>query len=162
MVQQDDDDEVTRLRLALARIAKLVDRQVTAGNLTRTQMSVLAAVVRRGRIGATELADLEGLNPTMLSRVIGKLESEGLLRRVAHPDDRRAVLVEPTPAGQRVQRRLRQERRALFAERLDLLPEAIGADLIAALPALEALADAMRLPGRESPAPTASATEASR
>ncbi len=39
-----DDDEVSRLRVALGRISRQVDRQTSAGELTKTQFSIL----RRG------------------------------------------------------------------------------------------------------------------
>ena len=85
------DDEVTRLRVALARIARSVDRAVSGDGLTRTQLSVLGTVARLGPIAAGELADVEGLNPTMLSRLIGKLEVAGLLaqRKATQPTTKR-------------------------------------------------------------------------
>jgi DNA-binding MarR family transcriptional regulator len=60
------NEDVVRLRGALARIARSIDRQVSGDGLTRTQLSVLGTVARKGSIGVGELADAEGLNPTML------------------------------------------------------------------------------------------------
>mgnify|MGYP000207960600 CR=1 FL=1 len=91
-----DDDEVSRLRVALGRISRQVDRQTSAGELTKTQFSILTTAVRRGPIRASEMAEIETLNPTMLSRMIGKMEAAGLLMRSAHPDDGRAVVVAAT------------------------------------------------------------------
>ncbi len=140
------EDDIARLRIALARIARRVDRQVSGDGLTRTQLSVLGTVVRLGPIGATELADIEGVNPTMLSRVIGKLEAAGYLTRTAAEHDRRAVLVHATDSGQHLQRRLRGERTALFAERLGQLADRDQQALVRALPGLEHLAEAMLRP----------------
>jgi DNA-binding MarR family transcriptional regulator len=45
------------------------------------------------------LADDLGLTPRNMTALVDGLEAEGLVRRVAHPSDRRATLVESTPAG---------------------------------------------------------------
>ncbi|HVV31049.1 MAG TPA: MarR family transcriptional regulator [Mycobacteriales bacterium] len=134
-------DDVARLRAAFGRISRLVDRRVSGDGLTRTQLSVLATVGWHGPLRASELADREGVNPTMLSRVVGKLEQAGLLRRLPDPDDGRVVLVEITGRGTRLQERLRRERTALFAELLGSLTPEQAAQLLAALPALESLAE---------------------
>ncbi|WP_430335268.1 MarR family winged helix-turn-helix transcriptional regulator [Rhodococcus sp. ACT016] len=146
-----DDDEVSRLRVALGRISRQVDRQTSGGELTKTQFSILTTAVRRGPIRASEMAEIETLNPTMLSRMIGKMESAGLLVRSAHPDDGRAVVVAATAEGIALHTRLRDKRSRLFAEYLTRLPETKTQDLLDALPALEALADQMcqaRVTGR--------------
>ena len=146
------DEDIARLRIALGRIARLVDRQVSGGGLTRTQLSVLSTIARLGPLGLGELADAEGLNPTMLSRIVGKLEAAGLLLRSPDPDDRRAVSVEVTPDGAQLQQSLRRERTALFADRLAGVTADRQALLLAALPALEELAVQMR---RREPATSA-------
>ncbi|WP_137726416.1 MarR family winged helix-turn-helix transcriptional regulator [Prescottella subtropica] len=138
-----DDDAVTRLRVVLGRIARQVDRQTSGGELTKTQFSILTTAVRRGPIGAGEMAEIESLNPTMLSRMVSKMEAGGLLQRSAHPDDRRSVMVSATDAGIALHTELRDKRTRLFADHLARLPEAKTRDLLGALPALEALAGEM-------------------
>jgi DNA-binding MarR family transcriptional regulator len=138
-----DADDVARLRIALARVARALDRQTRGHELTRTQASVLGTAARLGPLRITELAEIEGVNPTMLSRIVAKLEDAGLLHRSPDPDDRRAALVEPTAEGRALQQRLRDERTRLLAEHLAGLPEDHATGLLAALPAIEALADAL-------------------
>lgn len=138
-----DDDEVSRLRVALGRISRQVDRQTSGGELTKTQFSILTTAVRRGPIRASEMAEIETLNPTMLSRMIGKMEAAGLLARSAHPDDGRAVVVSATAEGVALHAELRNKRTRLFAEYLTQLPDAHAQDLLAALPALELLGERM-------------------
>jgi DNA-binding MarR family transcriptional regulator len=137
------DDEIVRLRSAVVRISRLLDRQASNRGVTRTQWSILAAVAKRGPMGASELAEREGLNPTMLSRMLTKLEQEGLIRRTAAVDDRRAVRVEITGAGTKLHRKIGAERAKLLSERLERIPTSQSDQLLAALPALEALADEM-------------------
>jgi len=134
-----DTEEVARLRIALTRIARTMDREVEGGGLTRTQLWVLGTVTRLGPLGLGELAELEHLNPTMLSRIIGKLGDAGLVRRVADPDDRRAAKVEATKAGRALHQRRRAERTRLLAELLAQVPQSDADALLGVLPSLEAL-----------------------
>lgn len=138
-----DENDVARLRVALARISRLLDRHSRGDALTRTQASVLGTVARCGPVRISELADIEGVNPTMLSRIVGKLEDAGLLHRRPDPDDGRAALVETTDEGRAVQLRLRAERTRLLTARLAAMPGDTSTGLLAALPCLEALADAL-------------------
>ncbi|MET0189528.1 MAG: MarR family transcriptional regulator [Pseudonocardia sediminis] len=138
-----DHDDLARLRIALARIGRTVDRQVRGDAMTRTQVSVLGTVSRLGPIAMGELAEIEGINPTMLSRIVGKLENEGLLARETDPGDRRVVRVAATEHGLRTQEHLRSERTRVLGEHLRRMPESHGRDLLDALPAIEALADVL-------------------
>ncbi|MEJ8280051.1 MarR family winged helix-turn-helix transcriptional regulator [Pseudonocardia spirodelae] len=139
-----DPDELARLRVDLARISRGLDRATRGADLTRSATSVLGTVAVRGPIGMGELAAVEGLNPTMLSRLAGKLEAAGLLVRDADPADGRAVRVAVTEAGAAEHARRRAERtRLLGAHVAALAPEHVDR-LRAALPALDALAAALR------------------
>jgi DNA-binding MarR family transcriptional regulator len=143
-----DAETVDRLRGALTRISRRVDRQISTGGLTSTQLSVLASVVNRGPIGLGELADVEGINPTMLSRVVGKLEEAELIQRQIDAVDRRAVRVVATTAGTKLRKRVLAERSALLADRLARLPADTIEVVVVAIPALEALVAELAPPGR--------------
>jgi len=144
------EEDVARLRMALAKISRQLDRQVSSDGLTRTQLSVLASVCSHGPIGASELAEREGLNPTMLSRVLAKLEELSLVNRTSDAEDRRAIRVAATATGQRRQRQLRAERSKLLNRYLSSLSGADAQSLLAALPALRALAESMAAAGPRS------------
>ena len=133
-------EDVARLRISLTRIARTLDREVEGGGLTRTQLWVLGTVTRLGPLGLGELAEIEHLNPTMLSRIVGKLADAGLLRRVQDPQDGRAARVAATKAGVHLHEHRRLERTQLLAQLLDQVSEQDAAALIDVLPALEALA----------------------
>jgi DNA-binding MarR family transcriptional regulator len=139
-----DDETVIRLRRVVLRLARQLNAASVGEGLTPTQASVLGIVTNRGPLGLTELTEIEGLNPTMLSRVVGKLDSFGLIRRLRDPDDFRAARVEVTPEGKRAYRRIAAQRAAILSERVAGLPPDQEAALIAALPALENLADDLR------------------
>ncbi|MFD4367811.1 MarR family winged helix-turn-helix transcriptional regulator [Rhodococcus sp. NPDC058521] len=129
------------MRVALGRIARHIDRHSAEEGLTRTQFSILSTAARRGPLGVRELAEIEGINPTMLSRMLGKLESADLIVRTADSYDKRAVNVQVTDSGGELFLRLRAKRTALLEDRLNRLPDGQAATLLEALGALEALSE---------------------
>ncbi|MBB4904148.1 MarR family winged helix-turn-helix transcriptional regulator [Actinophytocola algeriensis] len=139
-----DAENVTRLRRVIGRLARLLNAAPVSENLTPTQASVLGLVAYRGPIGMTELADIEGLNPTMLSRVVAKLVDDGLATRLPNPADQRAVQLEATDAGHEVHLRIIKSRTETVARILDGLSPDVTDALHDALPALEALAEGLR------------------
>jgi DNA-binding MarR family transcriptional regulator len=139
-----DHDDVIRLRRVVLGLARRLNAASSGEGLTPAQASVLAIVVNRGPLGLAELIEIEGLNPTMLSRVVGKLDSSGLVGRRRDPDDYRAVLVEITPDGEEVWQRISAERTEVISECAACLPAEQEAALTAALPALENLSESLR------------------
>jgi DNA-binding MarR family transcriptional regulator len=147
-----EPEEVDRLRVAAMRLARSLRTASADEGLTPAQSGVLATLVREGPTRLGDLAAAEGLNPTMLSRVLGHLEEAGLARRRADDEDRRVSWAAATPAGRRLMTRLRRRRNALLLAHLDRLSEPDAGTLLAALPALERLAD---LAGEPAGAPAA-------
>jgi DNA-binding MarR family transcriptional regulator len=143
-----DVELVARLRAVIGRLARQLNDASTGEGLTPTQYSVLALVRTRGPLGLTELTDLEGLNPTMLSRVIRVLDDSGLIKRLPDPSDLRAARVQITPDGERVHELIRERRTRVLTDCLDRLPAQTAATLLAAVPAMEALAEAAKAPPR--------------
>lgn len=142
----DDRTRVTpqaasRLRIAVMRLARTLRTTSAEEGLTPAQSGVLATLVREGTTRAGDLAAAEGVNPTMLSRILGHLEERALVRRRPDDDDRRVTWCAATPAGRRLIGRLRARREALVVGHLEGLSAAERRALMAALPALEALAD---------------------
>jgi DNA-binding MarR family transcriptional regulator len=139
-----DVELVSRLRRVIGRLARQLTVTATGEGLTPSQASVLGQIALRGPLGMAELAELEGLNPTMLSRVVRKLDDDGLVRKLSDPADLRAVQVEITPEGSLVHDRLRAVRTQVVSECLERLPQDTVAELMHALPAMERLADELR------------------
>lgn len=143
-----DTELVARLRAVIPRLARVLNDTSTGEDLTPTQYSVLALVRVRGPLGLTELTDLEGLNPTMLSRIVKVLDERGLIRRMPQPGDLRAARVAVTPEGERVHDRVRAQRTRVLSDCLHDLPEETTATLLAVVPELEALAEALKPPAK--------------
>src|ERR1700689_1232659 len=136
-----DADSAIRLRRVVLGLARRMNAASVGEGLTPSQASVLGIIVNRGPLGLAELTEIEGLNPTMLSRVVGKLDSFGLVRRLRDPDDYRAARVEVTPDGEEVWQRISAERTEIISECVRGLPAEQEAALVAALPALENVAE---------------------
>jgi DNA-binding MarR family transcriptional regulator len=143
-----DTELVARLRAVIPRLARVLNETSTDADLTPTQYSVLALTHVRGPLGLTELTELEGLNPTMLSRVVKVLDERGLIRRMPDPGDLRAARVEVTPEGAKLHDQVRTQRTKVLSDCLQALPADTAAVLLAAVPDLEALAEALKPPLR--------------
>jgi DNA-binding MarR family transcriptional regulator len=140
--------DVTRLRVAIARLSRRLRRHELAG-LTPTQLAALATVERSGPLRLGDLAAAEGIAPSTLTRLVAALEELGYVQRCADPKDARASTLAITQLGHETLERLRAEGTALLTQSLMLLTPEQRAALAAALPALEQLAD----PDSRGPAP---------
>ena len=141
-----DLETATRLRTVIGRLSRRLRTTSAArdAGLTPTAISLLLAVARSGQVRLAELAESEGINPTMLSRVIAGMVQDGLLKRSSDEGDRRAAWVETTAAGRRLAERMRRERTRAVDQALETLTEADRRRIERALPALEALAETLK------------------
>jgi DNA-binding MarR family transcriptional regulator len=135
-----------RLRAAIGRLSRRLRPTVAGSGLTPSQISVLFTVVRLGPIRLSELADVESLNATMLSRITAQLCDAGLIAREADPADRRSAFVAATAPGRRMRERIHRERTRALGAHVAQLDERQREALWNALPVLEELVE--RLPDR--------------
>lgn len=141
-----DTETAARLRTAIGRLSRRLRSTAAAreAGLTPTGISVLLNVTRTGPTRMSDLAQAEGLNPTMLSRVVSDLVTAGLFERSCDPNDRRAAWVDITKRGRRLAERMRTERTQAVNEAMEGLPERERRQIEKALPALEALAEELK------------------
>lgn len=132
--------DVTRLRVAIARLSRRLRRHELAG-LTPTQLAALSTVERSGPLRLGDLAAAEGIAPSTLTRLVAVLEELGYVQRCADPKDARASTLAITPKGHQTLERLRAEGTALLTQSLMLLTTEQRAALATALPVLEQLAE---------------------
>ena len=124
------------MRLAITRTARRL-RQELAAPLTPSQAAALATIERHGPLAPSELADRERIQRPTVARVVGKLEEQGLVTRVAHPEDRRSTLLAISETGAAVLAEAREEKTAWLAGRLDALDASDRATLLRAAEILE-------------------------
>jgi DNA-binding MarR family transcriptional regulator len=65
----------------------------------RYEALVLLTFARSGRLPMRTMGERLQLHPTSVTNIVDRLQADGLVRRVPHPTDRRATLVEITEAG---------------------------------------------------------------
>jgi len=133
--------DVTRLRVALARLSRRLRRHELAG-LTPTQLAALATIGKSGPMRLGDVAAAEGVAPSTLTRLVMALADSGYVHRLPDPTDARASMLAITPRGTDALERIRAESTLALAESLELLTPAQRAALADALPVLEQLAEA--------------------
>ena len=75
-----------------------VDAHLGPLGLTSQQASLLTLAARRST-SPNELLEEVGVDTAGITRLLDRLAAKGLVERVRHPDDRRSVVIELTPAG---------------------------------------------------------------
>ena len=105
-------------------VKKRYDRFAETTGMSRAQWHVLAHVAKRQGINQANLADLVGVEPITICRMVDRLEALGLVERRPDPGDRRARLVHMTEAARPGLVRMKAVAQALFDEALDgITPE---------------------------------------
>jgi MarR family transcriptional regulator, transcriptional regulator for hemolysin len=85
--------EVARL------LRKRFEQNARGSGLTRSQWQVLTYLTQNEGINQAKLADLIEIEPITLGRIADKLETLRLIKRNAHPTDRRRRLLHLMPAA---------------------------------------------------------------
>lgn len=137
-------DAAERLRAAVARLSRSLRLTHIDGNLSPSQREVLFTIARRGPMRLSELAANEGLNPTMVSRIVSHLEAAELVTRSSDGVDARVVHLTATDKGKTLWQEMRNERTDALLFALERLPKDQRTELIGALPALEMLVATLR------------------
>jgi DNA-binding MarR family transcriptional regulator len=127
-----------RLRFILVRLARTLRREGES-KLTASQVSALATVEETGPLRISTLAAHESMDPSVATRVVAGLESQGLFERTDDPDDRRASLIDLSEIGRVALSELWHERTVRLSARLERLTAKERRTIEAALPALEKL-----------------------
>ena len=100
--QQPPDDSVLIAR-AFAGFGpayfKWVQSRFAESGVSFARMRLLGALHKGGPKIMSDLSEELGVSARYVTALVDALEGEGLVRRVKHPTDRRAIVIELTPAG---------------------------------------------------------------
>src|SRR3954449_9519024 len=129
------------LRVVIARTARRM-RQESGVDLSPSQTAALGTIERRGPLTPSELASIERIQRPTATRVIARLEEAGWLSRAADPEDGRSSLVSISADGRALLERLRANKDAFLARRLEGLDRDDRATLERATEILERVLDA--------------------
>ena len=105
-----------------------------------SQLTALATIAGEGPLTLGALADIEHVAPPTITKVVEKLEAQGLIERRADVDDRRRSLATATPAGLALLAEGRARKDAILATRIAQLDPDQLDRLADALDVLEVLA----------------------
>jgi DNA-binding MarR family transcriptional regulator len=102
-----DRSDVQPMVIALFTLIGSMDRAArqSAG---ASALSLLQVVASRDAIRPSEIADLQHVHPSLVTRQVRDLEDKGYAQVTADPADGRSCLVTLTPAGAEEMARLRQ------------------------------------------------------
>ena len=133
-----------RLHSAAIHLLRRARRVDAESQLPAPQLSALSVVVYGGPITLGALASAEQVRPPTMTRLIGAMESAGLV--VRHPDDNdgRIVRIAATAAGRRLLEQGRDRRIAVIAAELEALPAGDLKAIAGALDAIEKVAGTPR------------------
>ncbi len=98
------DDDETRptasvLRQAMAQLGRRLRAERVNHGLSRSRLSLLGLLARSGPMTASALAAAERLQPQSLTRMLTRLEDDGLIVRSPDDADRRQVRIDITREG---------------------------------------------------------------
>jgi DNA-binding MarR family transcriptional regulator len=131
-------DTAARLRLSTTRLARRLRQEAEAG-LTPSLLSALASIRCHGPLTLGALADHERVAPPSVTKLVGRLEAEGLVLRSIDPNDRRVSRVAITDRGNALVEDIHRRKNAWLAGRIEMLPAADQARLAEALDVLDHL-----------------------
>lgn len=86
----------SKIQLAAIHLLRRVKQQDKALGLSAAQVSVLNRLVRGGPLTVSDLAAAERVQLPTMSRLVQRLERDGLVMRILAVDDRRVRWIEPT------------------------------------------------------------------
>jgi DNA-binding MarR family transcriptional regulator len=119
-VHTDLEDDFLVLLYDVARQMRIVtDRMARKNGTTRAQFIILARLERQPGMSQNELAAIAEVAPITVTRLIDRLEAQGLVERCTAPEDRRIWRLRLTRAAVPVLRdikRYRAEVRALMTK----------------------------------------------
>jgi DNA-binding MarR family transcriptional regulator len=141
----DVAEMAARLRLSATRLARRLRQQADSG-FTLTQLSALAVIDGHGPLTLGALAELERVAPPSITKVVTKLEAEGLVERAIDPADRRVTYVTTTRAGRDLLAESRRRKTTWLTARIRELPADEQARLADALDVLDHLTSLDDLP----------------
>lgn len=135
------DEALRQVSRAVNRAAR---RQARSEPLTEAQVEVLRTIVRNPGTAPGELAATIEMRPSNVSATLRHLTERGLVRRETDPADRRCVRLLPTDKALADARTIDAARTQLVLDAVATLDTHEVERLIAAIPALHALATALR------------------
>lgn len=133
-----DVDAVTDAVLTASRLLVAVSARSVAAvgeSLTLPQFRMLVLLSGRGPLKLATIADLLGVNPSTVTRMVDRLVAARMVDRQTNPASRRENVVTLTDSGADVVRRATERRREEIAAIVAKMPASSRSGLVEALTA---------------------------
>ena len=135
-----EPDLAGRLRLSIVRTARRL-RQEAGTDLSPSLTAALSTVEQHGPMTPSEVAVRERIQRPTVTRVLARLEEQGLIERMPDVRDGRSSLVSASPEGRALLEELRTRKTAFLASRIEGLDAEERATLDRAADILERMLD---------------------
>lgn len=115
-----------RIQLALQTLKRTIESESTyktSIGVTQPQMFLLYFLSREEKCKLSQLAEKLEVKPSAITVMIDRLEKPGYVRRIQDTEDRRAIWVEITEAGQAILKQAIQERNEILGKYLSRLSQ---------------------------------------
>ena len=132
---------VAELSLAIGQLVRRLRMEANPGELTWSQIAVLARLDKAGAMTTADLARSEFVKPQSMGTTLADLEQAGLVQRRPHPTDGRQVLFELTAEGIEARRQRNIAKRKWLLAAMTGLDPAEQQTLIAAAGLIKRLAE---------------------
>ncbi len=116
MAERTHDRAVSELTESIARLIRRIRTAGDDHDLPLTESSVLKRLSRDGAATTADLARAESMTPQSMGAIIARLEQQRLVRRKPHPTDGRQLLLELTPRGAALRKRVRDSKESWIAQ----------------------------------------------
>ena len=136
----DSEQVAGALFVSIGLLRRRLRQQEVAGDLTFPETAALARLERCGPAVAADLARAEEISPQSMGVTLSGLQERGLIARSADPDDGRRVVLTITERGVEAMAERRQARVDQLAQAMDEFSADELAQLQAAAPLIERLA----------------------
>jgi DNA-binding MarR family transcriptional regulator len=118
--------------------SQLIPSIVPDVEISYQQLNVLY-LVRTNNASMAEMARMLGVAPTVITGLVDRLESRGLIRREAHPSDRRRIQLVLTERGTDISVQVENAIASRIQQQVDLLDDTAKIHLREGLEILEQL-----------------------
>ena len=97
-----DDELAARVHSAALHLLRRLAQEDRATGVSAPRLSALSVLVFDGPRTIGALANVEGVTPPTMTRLVAAMAADGLVERLEDPADRRVVRVQASAAGRAV------------------------------------------------------------
>lgn len=115
-IDEPDSETYNAVMSAYRAMRKSIAEEVSKVGLTPPQFRLLRTLARQGAMSLNKMSQEMLVTPPNITGIVDRLEAKHLVRRVASRDDRRAIKLELSPEGKRLQQKLAKKHNEFLKE----------------------------------------------